>query len=104
MVENGAISEDRDGDHGCSIGIPQRNVCLHGYTAKSFRIAFPTWRSWKTQLTWMADQTAATYHAFHEDTRLTVIHHNSPAAAARGVDTKAGYYTKVTKMADRFTL
>ena len=77
--------------NGCSIGIPQRNVCLiknplsgKKFTAATFREVYPAWRDWRTQLAWMADKTVAVYAKYKGDVRLTVIAHNSPAAAARG--------------------
>lgn len=102
LQENGALSENVDGDHGCSIGIPQRNVCLirdsltkKRFTAATFRIRYPAWKDWRTQMAWMADRTANVYHQKNGDARLTIINHNSPAAARRGTDTHAGYYRKI---------
>ena len=110
LQENGALSENRDGDHGCSIGIPQRNTCNYTdpvtrrrFNAKTFRVRYPSWNDWRYQLSWMADKTAWAFEHYHRDIRLTIISHNSPAAAARGSDTKAGYYRQIVARSSLLT-
>lgn len=103
LTENGALAEDRDGDHGCSIGIPQRQVCQFGYSAKSFRKKYPEWKTASKQLDWAAEHMAYNLDHF-KDLRKAVIAHNSPAAAVRGVDTKAHYYAKVLATSSTLTL
>ena len=96
LQENGAVSENVDGDNGCSIGIPQRNVCLYGYTAKSFRKKYPNWKTWETQMKWMADYTVQNYKKYDGNPKCTIIHHNRPASARNGCrDTAARYYGKI---------
>lgn len=93
LQENGALSEDVDGDHGCSIGIPQRNVCLFRdpvtkkkFTAKTFRDRYPEWRDWRTQLNWLADSAAKTYSRYDKNVFQAITHHNCPACAQAAVD------------------
>lgn len=86
IVENGALSESTHGDGGCSVGIPQRNVCLYGYTAKSFLKKYPAWNDWKVQMQWMADHTKAAYDKYDGDVFRTIVSHNRPASAAVGKD------------------
>jgi len=97
LQENGALAEDRDGDHGCSIGIPQYNACAHHrMNAKRYRALNPEWNDWRFQMTWMADQTVKTLQAFDGKTKCAIIHHNRPASAWNGCrDTAAGYYRKI---------
>ena len=124
LVENGAISEDRDGDpvigciakdkdgnctkrgvlYYCSIGIPQRNVCNFGYTTASFRRKFPAWNDWRVQMDWMTTYTAASYARFDGKAKCTIIYHNRPASALNGCrDTKAGYYGKIVSRSTSLT-
>lgn len=97
LQENGALAEDRDGDHGCSIGIPQYNACAHHrMNAKRYREIHPEWNDWRFQMTWMADQTVKTLQAFDGNAKCAIIHHNRPASAYNGCrDTAAGYYRNI---------
>ena len=96
LAENGAISEEVHGDAGCSVGIPQRNVCQFGYSAKSFLKKFPEWNDWKRQMQWMADYTARSYDRFNKNPKCAIVYHNRPASALNGCqDTHAGYYRTV---------
>lgn len=100
LQENGAIAEDRHGDGGCSIGIPQRNVCQFGYSAKSFIRKYPEWKDWRMQMRWMADYTAKQYERFDKNAKCTIIYHNRPASALAGCrDTAAGYYKTISAKA-----
>lgn len=106
IVENGALDEMTDGDSGCSVGIPMKNVCQFGYSAKSFRKKYPEWNDWRFQLEWMADHTLKSYQKFDSDVRLAIISHNSPAAAARGVDAchiSPCYYQRVVNASKLLT-
>lgn len=96
IQENGALSESTIGDHGCSIGMIQYNACAHaGISAKRFLQLHPEWKDWHYQLEQMATMVAERYAMYHGNIKQVVTHHNSPAAAKRGVDTAAGYYRSV---------
>jgi len=102
LVENGALSETIHGDNGCSVGIPQYNACVHhGMKAERFLEKHPEWKDWKFQMERMADMVAERYALYDGNMKQVVTHHNSPVAAKRGVDTAAGYYSKVVKMSSR---
>jgi hypothetical protein len=97
IQEAGSLDPATIGDHGCSFGIIQYNACSkHRMSAKAFLAKHPEWKTTEKQLTWMADSVAWRMKRYG-NIRLAVISHNSPAAAARGVDTKAGYFTAVSK-------
>lgn len=107
IVENGSLSESVNGDAGCSVGIPQRNVCQFGYTAKSFLRTYPAWNDWRYQLEWMADHTVESYKKFDGDVFRTVVYHNRPAAAYLGVDSchiTPCYFKRVDKAAKDLVL
>lgn len=96
IQENGSLSENVHGDHGCSVGILQYNACVHArVSAIRFLELHPEWKSWEYQLERMADMVEDRMEKYDGDIRLVVIHHNCPACAARGVDSKAGYYRSV---------
>ena len=61
----------------------------------------PEWKDWKFQMERMADMVAERYALYDGNMKQVVTHHNSPVAAKRGVDTAAGYYSKVVKMSSR---
>lgn len=106
IVESGAMNEKAIGDSGCSVGIPQRNVCQFGYTAKAFVKKYPVWNDWRHQLTWMADHTAASYKKFKGDVFRTVVYHNSPRAALKNVDAchiSPCYYQRVKNASAKLT-
>lgn len=104
LVEAGSLNESVNGDNGCSVGIPMRNVCLYGYTAKSFRKKYPEWNSLEFQLNWMADQVAAKYEKYDSDIRKIILSHNCPSCAARNVDAchiTPCYYQRVVNMSSK---
>jgi hypothetical protein len=113
LQENGAISENVDGDGGCSIGIPQRNTCNfrdpvtgRWFNAKTFRQRYPAWNDWRTQMEWMADYTAANYKKFPK-VRCVIVNHNRPASArpcTDRTDTKARYYGKIAARSQALSL
>lgn len=86
LQEGGDMNTDTIRDHGCSVGIPQRNVCNAGYSAKKFLNTFPAWLDYKTQLKWMVTETVETYNGFHKDIFRTIVHHNCPACASVAQD------------------
>ena len=105
--ENGSLSETHTkGDHGCAVGIVQYNACSHnGMSAKRFLQVYPEWVDYKYQLRWMADAVDQRYKRFHGNIRLVIISHDSPACAEHSCrDTKAGYFSTVSKKANLFTL
>ena len=56
-TENGAFSEDRDGDHGCSLGMIQWNFCVHeGMKARAWVKLHPEWADWRYQVNFYLDQ------------------------------------------------
>lgn len=100
IQENGALAEDVIGDHGCSIGIIQYNTCAHHkMSGKTFLERHPEWKSWKYQIDYMADWVAGRSKAFNGNIRLMIIDHNCPACAAKGRDSKAGYYQSIKQRA-----
>jgi hypothetical protein len=103
--ENGAVTADRIGDHGCSFGLIQFNACVHEHvTAKRFLQLHPEWQDYRFQLAVMADSVADRYRQFHGNMMQVIVAHNSPAAARRGTDTKAGYFRAVSKRLALLTL
>lgn len=101
LAENGAMTEDRLGDSGCSFGLIQYNACAHhGVNARKFLADNKEWQSWEYQLQRMADMVAERYARYDGNMRRVIIHHNSPACASRGCsDTRAGYYSKIVRIA-----
>jgi len=56
-TENGAFSEDRDGDNGCSLGMIQWNFCVHeGMKARQWVKKNPEWGDWRFQVNFYLDQ------------------------------------------------
>ncbi len=56
-TENGAMAEDRDGDHGCSLGTIQWNFCVHeGMKARAWVKLHPEWGEWRYQVSFYLDQ------------------------------------------------
>lgn len=86
IQENGSLNEFSIGDNGCSWGIPQRNVCNFGYTAKEFSNKYPIWKDWRFQLQWMADEAKKHYDLYNGDIFRAVVAHNSPSAAKKNKD------------------
>jgi hypothetical protein len=94
LQENGSLSETNDGDNGCSIGLAQRNTCnfvdprtgKKFKSADQFRSAYPVWNNYKIQLKWLANDVAWRETKYKGDIFRVVVHHNSPSAAKRGVD------------------
>jgi hypothetical protein len=100
IQENGALDETVIGDHGCSIGILQYNVCVHHHMKAATWLKLPqnqVWKDYRFQLSVMADAVASRYQKFHGNLKQVIVAHNSPAAAARGTDTRAGYYSSIVK-------
>lgn len=96
IQENGSLSENVHGDKGCSVGVLQYNACVHHHvSAKRFLELHPEWKSWEYQMERMADMVADRMEIYEGDIRRIVIHHNCPACAKAGKDSKAGYYTAV---------
>ncbi len=104
IQEAGSLNPATIGDHGCSFGLIQYNACAkHRMSAASFLKKHPEWKTAETQLEWMADSVAWRMERY-DSVRLAVIAHNSPAAAARGTDTKAGYYKAVSRRVSLLSL
>ncbi len=104
LQENGALNENKIGDHGCSIGIPQYNACAHNHTsAAAFVKTHPEWLSYRYQLKWMGLAMMDKYNRFG-DSRRAIIAHNRPASAIKDQDTKAGYYAAIVKMSHILSL
>ncbi len=97
VQENGALAEDVMGDHNCSVGIPQRNVCNYGYTATSFVKKYPEWQDWRFQIRWLADSAKAQYDKYNGDMFRAIVAHNCPACAAANRNTNADYFGDVSK-------
>lgn len=101
LAENGAMSETRLGDHGCSFGLVQYNACAHaGVGAKKFLTLHPEWLSHTFQLRYMADAVAWRYNKYANIQRA-ITAHNSPLAAAK--NRKTPYFGKVSKVASSLT-
>jgi len=100
-AENGSLLPERIGDKGCSLGIPQRNFCLYGISAKTALKRYPVWKDYKFQLEWMADKAREDYNRFNSNVFLSIIFHNCPVCAKAGKDN--GYYKKVYNLSMRFT-
>jgi hypothetical protein len=80
-----------------SFGIIQYNShAKHGIFADDFLAQNPEWKTIDKQLEWMADSVAwrATKYP---TTKQVVVSHNCPVCAKHAVDSKAGYYTAVSK-------
>lgn len=114
MTENGALSENVDGDNGRSIGIPQRNVSnfidpltKKRFTAKTFRERYPAWKDYRTQLDWAAAHFSDNLHKFGS-VKGAVIAHNCPACvktkSARLKAIGENYYAKVVSKAATLAL
>ncbi len=107
MQENGALTPDRIGDHGCSFGILQYNACSHNnLSAKHFLARNPQWRDYRFQLASLADEVKINLKQFGT-IRCTIVWHNGPAFATPctpWTDTPARYFHTISKLTSRFTL
>jgi len=57
LIENGALSEHRDGDNGCSLGMIQWNFCVHeNMKARKWVALHPEWGEWRFQVNFYLDQ------------------------------------------------
>lgn len=102
--ENGALDPVRLGDNGCSFGLIQYNACVHdGISATKFMQRHPEWKDHMFQLRVMTDWIVERRKIYKGNIKRVVVHHNSPAAAARGTDTKAGYYNSIAKKTNLLT-
>lgn len=98
VQENGALTADRLGDHGCSFGLIQYNACAHNHVkATRFLKDHPEWKSVDHQLQVMTDWIVARREIYHGNVKQVIIHHNSPACAARNCkDTNVHYYKSIS--------
>lgn len=94
--ENGSMTVDRTGDSGCSLGLFQRNACVHdNMSAKAFLKANPSWNDPKVQMKYMTDRIKGYLAEFDNDIELAIVAHNAPGRVRAGYrDSKRGYLQK----------
>lgn len=83
IAENGAMTADRTGDNGCSVGLIQYNACVHHKVkATRFLELHPEWNDWKYQLEQMSLYVAKRVEIYGKNYDCIILHHNHPAAAS----------------------
>lgn len=94
MQENGSLSPLTIGDHGCSLGLPQRNFCsAAGISAAKAMKKWPEWQTLEFQIAWFADAAKGNLDAYG-DLEWAVVAHNCPHCARNRHNN--GYWDDVT--------
>ncbi len=95
MQEDGSLSPLTIGDHGCSLGLPQRNFCAatnRKFNATTAMKKWPEWNDLGFQLNWFADRVKDNMTNY-KSVKWSVISHNRPLSARNKEETV--YWTDV---------
>ena len=97
LIESG-VNPEAVGDHGCSYGAYQKNHCAHDHMLASRYIQLhPEWKDPKVQTDWFVQRTVAAYEKYNQNIFRTIVQHNAPSFASKGLDTPVGYGAKVIR-------